>query len=79
MGNRGKKKLWTGRDENVSRSTTTVIVEAVLSYNDGKNLTAPGTFVELGGKNMHIYSIGEGEKTFVLIPGLGTTSPYVDF
>lgn len=56
-----------------------VIVEASLSYFDKKSLTVPGTFKEVNGDNMHIFSIGEGEKTILLVPGLGTTSPYVDF
>jgi pimeloyl-ACP methyl ester carboxylesterase len=35
--------------------------------------------VELDGENMHIYTKGEGENTFVLLSGLGTTAPVLDF
>jgi pimeloyl-ACP methyl ester carboxylesterase len=55
------------------------ITEVAMSISDKKKLVAPGTFVKVGGGKMHLYSVGEGEKTIVLIPGLGTTSPFVDF
>lgn len=55
------------------------VTEAVMSISDTKKLVAPGTFVKIEGSKMHLYSVGEGEKTIVLIPGLGTAAPYVDF
>ncbi|MGI8387641.1 alpha/beta fold hydrolase [Robertmurraya sp. P23] len=38
-----------------------------------------GELVELDGENMHIYTKGEGENTIVLLSGLGTTAPVLDF
>jgi pimeloyl-ACP methyl ester carboxylesterase len=55
------------------------ITEVAMSISDNKKLVAPGTIVEVEGSKMHLYSVGEGEKTIVLIPGLGTHAPYVDF
>lgn len=55
------------------------ITETTLTRLDLKKLVPPGDIVEVYGKNMHMYSVREGENTIVLIPGHGTTSPYVDF
>lgn len=38
-----------------------------------------GELVEVDGKNMHIYKMGDGEKTIVLMPGLGIALPTADF
>lgn len=38
-----------------------------------------GKVVEVDGKNMHIYTKGEGEHTIVLLSGLGTTAPALDY
>lgn len=40
---------------------------------------APGEMVEVYGKKMHIYSKGKGKNTIVLLPGLGTPAPELDF
>lgn len=41
--------------------------------------TAPGEYVVIGEEKIHIYTKGTGEKTIVLLPGLGTTAPALDF
>lgn len=38
-----------------------------------------GTFVNVDGKKIHVYSQGEGNKTIVLMPGLGSIAPAIDF
>ncbi|MCD4714133.1 MAG: alpha/beta hydrolase, partial [Clostridiales bacterium] len=38
-----------------------------------------GELVEVDGKNMHVYKMGEGDKTVVLMPGLGIALPSADF
>lgn len=40
---------------------------------------APGEMVEVYGNKMHIYSKGKGKNTVVLLPGLGTSAPAMDF
>lgn len=47
-----------------------------LEKNDVKPL---GMMVEVDGKKMHVYSEGEGDKTIVLMPGLGSIAPSIDF
>lgn len=38
-----------------------------------------GQMVEVRGKRMHLYSMGEGKKTIVLLPGFGVALPSADF
>ncbi len=38
-----------------------------------------GELVEVDGKDMHVYTQGEGEETIVLLSGLGTAAPVLDF
>lgn len=38
-----------------------------------------GEMVEVDGGKMHIYSMGDGEETIVLLPGLGVPLPSADF
>lgn len=44
-----------------------------------KSYPAPGKLVEVNEKNMHVYTKGEGENTIVLLSGLGTAAPVLDF
>ena len=38
-----------------------------------------GDLVEVDGKKMHVYKMGAGDKTIVLMPGLGVALPSADF
>lgn len=40
---------------------------------------APGEYVKVDGNDMHVYATGEGNNTIVLMSGLGTTAPALDF
>ena len=40
---------------------------------------ASGEYVDVDGEKIHVYTKGEGEKTVVLLPGLGTAAPMLDF
>ena len=40
---------------------------------------AIGEYVDMDGEKIHVYTKGEGEKTIVLLPGLGTAAPVLDF
>ena len=44
-----------------------------------KKYPALGELVEVDGKNMHVYTKGEGPNTIILLSGLGTTAPVLDF
>lgn len=52
--------------------------QAMVAYEQKKYL-ALGGLVEVDGKNMHVYTKGEGPNTIVLLSGLGTTAPVLDF
>lgn len=38
-----------------------------------------GKYVTVKEKNMNVYAVGEGNTTIVMMPGLGTTAPILDF
>jgi pimeloyl-ACP methyl ester carboxylesterase len=44
-----------------------------------KKYPALGELVEVNGKSMHVYTKGEGDNTIVLLSGLGTAAPALDF
>jgi len=51
----------------------------VLKLVEKNRYHAPGVYVQVDGKKMHIYSEGNGSKTIVLLGGYGTGSPVIDF
>lgn len=55
------------------------IVGQVRKYLEKDDVKPLGIFVNVDGKKMHVYSVGEGKKTIVLMPGLGTPAPSIDF
>lgn len=55
------------------------IVGQTRKYVEKDDVKPSGIFVKVDGKKMHVYSKGEGKKTIVLMPGLGTTAPSLDF
>ena len=42
-------------------------------------LTPPGQMIDVEGHKMHVYSVGEGDKTLVLMAASGTVCPSLDF
>lgn len=55
------------------------LIEFSIARLDINKYMAPGKLVEVNGSNMHVFGLGSGENTIILIPGLGTAAPYVDF
>lgn len=51
---------------------------AMIAYEQSK-YPAIGQYVDVKGQQMHVYTKGEGEKTIVLLSGLGTAAPALDF
>ena len=43
------------------------------------NVKPYGQIVEVNGQKMHVYSMGDGDKTIVLLPGFGVALPSADF
>lgn len=51
-----------------------------LFFSNELEAVAPyGRLVAVNGHTMHVYSLGDGEKTIVLLPGLGVALPSADF
>lgn len=51
----------------------------MLKFIEKDKVKAKGVMVEVDGKKMHVYSEGKGEKTIVMLSGLGTVAPSIDF
>jgi pimeloyl-ACP methyl ester carboxylesterase len=56
-----------------------VIFSNVMTGYEQKRYPPIGELVEVDGKNMHVYTKGEGDHTIVLLSGLGTATPALDF
>lgn len=56
-----------------------IIFSNVMTAYEQKNYPPIGELVEIEGKNMHIYTKGDGDHTIVLLSGLGTAAPALDF
>ena len=54
-------------------------INFILTKYEKATYKAPGELVEVDGKKMHVYSKGEGDHTILLMPGLGTAAPVLDF
>ncbi|WP_409297373.1 alpha/beta hydrolase [Peribacillus sp. SCS-26] len=55
-----------------------VLHQAMMVY-EQKKYPPLGKLVKVDGKKMHVYSKGSGENTIVLLSGLGTAAPVLDF
>ena len=64
---------------NVAAILISTIVNQILSRNELVGIEPTGQIVEVLGKNMHIRSMGDGEHTVVILPGLGTALPSTFF
>lgn len=51
----------------------------VSSLTERKSLFSVGEMVCVDGKNMRVYRTGTGEQTIVMMTGMGTFSPIIDF
>lgn len=52
---------------------------AVLTAVERSTHKAPGTLVEVNGKKVHVFTSGQRGPNVVLLSGLGTLSPVIDF
>ncbi|HWS33158.1 MAG TPA: alpha/beta hydrolase [Actinoplanes sp.] len=58
---------------------TTAVVNVALTGWEASSITRYGRFVPVDGKRMNVVIAGSGERTVVLLPGLGTAAPALDF
>jgi len=63
----------------VGISIISIVVNQILSRNELASIEPTGQMVEVNGKMMHICTMGDGEHTIVILPGLGTPLPSVSF
>lgn len=57
----------------------TFTTQAILTQIEKKDCQTSGKFVEVNGRNMSISILGSGRDKIVLLPGLGTAAPILDF
>ncbi len=58
---------------------TTFAVNAVATRHELASIDDYGQRVDVGGRDMNVVITGTGEDTIVLLPGLGTASPWLDY
>ncbi|MFJ2370652.1 alpha/beta fold hydrolase [Microbacterium sp. NPDC087665] len=58
---------------------STAIVNVIATRVEASVFTAYGELVPVDGKSMNVAVAGEGDETIVLLPGLGTAAPGLDF
>lgn len=54
-------------------------VNQIFFSNELEAVSPYGQIVEVNGQKMHVYSMGHGGKTIVLLPGFGVALPSADF
>jgi len=59
--------------------TIFVVIHHVLSFIEKKSHPSPGTLVHVNGSHISLSIKGTGDQTIVLLPGLGTVAPILDF
>lgn len=73
-----RKHLWTAAAA-LAGIAAPFAIEAAQRGIDRLRYAPPGEMVIVRGRRMHVYSEGEGPKTIVFLPGLGTPCPAIDF
>jgi len=63
----------------ISISLIAFAVNTVLSRGELDDIQPYGQMIAVDGKMMHVYSMGSGQRTIVLLPGLGVALPSADF
>ena len=58
---------------------TTATVNAIATRDEAARIESYGQLVPVGGRQLNVVVSGEHEKTIVLLPGLGTAAPGLDF
>lgn len=83
MSKEKKVSIWRiGRNIGLAILTITILwilYHHLWSWYEKALYPAPGQLVEVKGQRMHVYIEGEGEQTIVLLSGLGTAAPALDF
>lgn len=63
----------------VSVNLISLFINQLFFSNELDGISPYGKLVEVNGEKLHVYSMGEGERTIVLLPGYGNPLPSADF
>lgn len=63
----------------ISVSVIALAINTVLSRGELDHILPYGKMVDVGENKMHVYSMGNGQETIILLPGLGVALPSADF
>lgn len=63
----------------ISLNLISFIINKAFFSHELDSVSPYGELVDVNGKNMHVYSMGDGEKTIVVLPGFGVPLPSADF
>ncbi|MCT2347282.1 alpha/beta fold hydrolase [Niallia taxi] len=78
-----KSRIWIGLRNGflvtVTVFTLWMILSNIMTAYEQKSYPPKGELLEVDGKQMHVYTKGEGDNTIVLLSGLGTAAPTLDF
>ncbi|MEH3088168.1 MAG: alpha/beta hydrolase [Microbacterium arborescens] len=58
---------------------TTATINAIATRDEAARIESYGQLVPVGGRDLNVVVSGEHEQTIVLMPGLGTAAPGLDF
>jgi pimeloyl-ACP methyl ester carboxylesterase len=56
-----------------------VVTNQIMTAAEKKKYPPIGQLVEVDGRDIHVYTKGKGQNTIVLMSGLGTAAPALDF
>lgn len=83
MKTRKKKRTWIILGTIAACFALLLLIGTILhgTYYQGKrnHIKPYGKMIEVNGSFMHLYSLGQGENTIVLLPGMGVGLPCADF
>ncbi len=63
----------------ISLNLISFIINKAFFLHELDSVSPYGELVDVNGKNMHVYSMGDSEKTIVVLPGFGVPLPSADF
>jgi pimeloyl-ACP methyl ester carboxylesterase len=83
MKTKQKHRFWIFLRNSLLAIIATIVIWCIFSnimttYEQNK-YSPIGRLVEVDGNHMHVYTKGDGENTIVLLSGLGTAAPVLDF
>ncbi len=63
----------------ISLNVIGFMINSIFFKDELKNIQPYGKLIDVNGSKMHLYSMGSGEQTIVLLPGYGVALPSADF